>query len=205
MFSISNSAHSDDIPIPEFKELLDHKELTDGDADINEDFACLSMPVLFDQQNLSDLIRDLSLSKKSCEVLALGPKDQNLLQHDTKITFYRKLVPFYDDQLNFVFCKDIPVVLMKLGVTEYFPVDWRLFIDNLKRNLNCVMHITNVYRSVPIGHSTMLQEKYDAMKSVLQHIKYNNHQWVICVDLKMVNFLLGQQSGCTKYPYFLCC
>ena len=29
------------------------------------------------------------------------------------------------------------------------------------------------------------------------------HKWFICADLKMVNFLLGQQSGFTKYPYFL--
>ena len=27
---------------------------------------------------------------------------------------------------------------------------------------------------------------------------------MICVDLKMVNFLLGQQSGYTKHPCFLC-
>ena len=37
----------------------------------------------------------------------------------------------------------------------------------------------------------------------MQHIKYNDHQWVICLDLKMVNFLLGQQCGYTKYPFFL--
>jgi len=30
------------------------------------------------------------------------------------------------------------------------------------------------------------------------------HEWLICVDLKMVNILLGQQSGFTKYPCFLC-
>ena len=33
------------------------------------------------------------------------------------------LCRFFDDQLNFVFCKDIPGVLMKLGVTEYSPAD----------------------------------------------------------------------------------
>lgn len=38
----------------------------------------------------------------------------------------------------------------------------------------------------------------------MEKIKYQEHQWVICVDLKMVNFLLGQQSGYTKYPCFLC-
>ena len=94
---------------------------------------------------------------------------------------------------------------MKLGVTEYSPADWRLLIDNSKRSLKrVVLHITNVYGSILIGNSTTFKEKYDATKSILQHIKYNNYQWVICVDLKRVNILLGQQSGYTKYPCFLC-
>ena len=94
---------------------------------------------------------------------------------------------------------------MKLGVTEYSPADWRLFIDSLERSLKCdLLHITNVYRSMAISNSTTLTKKYDAIKSVLQHIKYDTHQWVIQVDLKMVKFLLGQQSGNTKYPCFHC-
>ena len=143
------------------------------------------MPVLFDQQNLGDSIRDLSLSKESCEVFASQLKYQNLLQHCTKITFYRawdkEFVSFFDDRLNVIFCKDILGVLTKLGVTEYSPAN-----------------ITNVYGSIPIGHSTTLKEKYDAMKIVLQHFKHNDHQWVMCEDLIMVNFLLGQQNGYTK-------
>ena len=111
-------AHSTDIPIPEFnkfpdlfidehsgEEQHDYKELTDVDDD-NEDFACFSTPVLFDQQNLSDLIRDLILSKESSKVLASGMKDRNLLQHGTKITFYRtrdkEFMPSFDDQLFFL-------------------------------------------------------------------------------------------------------
>ena len=117
------------------------------------------------------------------------------------MTFYRtcdkEFVLFFDDQLNSVFCKDILGLLMKLGVTEYSPADWRLFIDSSKRSLKCVLlHITNIYGSVPIGHSTTLKEKYDAIKSVLLR-----HQLVICVDLKMVNFMLGQESGYTEYPF----
>ena len=49
-----------------------------------------------------------------------------------------------------------------------------------------------------------LKEKYGAIKTVLKHIKYEQHRWVVCVNSKMVNFLLGQQSGCTKFPCFLC-
>ena len=47
-------------------------------------------------------------------------------------------------------------------------------------------------------------EAYSNIKTVLQKLDYDSHQWLICVDLKMVNFLLGQQSGFTKYPCFIC-
>ena len=94
-------AHSPDIPIAEFNKLPDlfiaehsdveqhdYKELTNVDDD-DENFACSSTPVLFDQKNVSDLIRDLSLPKESSEVLASRLKDRNLLEHGAKITFYR--------------------------------------------------------------------------------------------------------------------
>ena len=68
-------AHGADIPMTEFKNLPDlstdenseeeqhdHRELADVDDDDYKDFACPPIPVLFDQQSLSDLIWDLSLS-----------------------------------------------------------------------------------------------------------------------------------------------
>jgi hypothetical protein len=71
--------------------------------------------------------------------------------------------------------------------------------------LKCVvLNNSNKCGSIPIGHSTRMQEEYKAMSVLLEKIKYQEHQCVICVDLKMVNFLLGQQSGYTTYPCFLC-
>jgi hypothetical protein len=49
-----------------------------------------------------------------------------------------------------------------------------------------------------------MKEEYKVFSLVLKKINYQEHEWVICVDLKMVNFLFGQQSGYTKYPCFLC-
>jgi hypothetical protein len=49
-----------------------------------------------------------------------------------------------------------------------------------------------------------MQEEYKANSLVLEKINYQEHQWVICVDLKFVNFHLRQQSDYTKYPCFLC-
>jgi hypothetical protein len=65
----------------------------------------------------------------------------------------------------------------------------------------CLLNIGNKYGSIPIGHSTRMNEEYKAI-SLLSN--YLEQQWVICVDLKMVKCILGQQSGHTKYPCFLC-
>ena len=60
------------------------------------------------------------------------------------------------------------------------------------------------FASVPIGHSVVLKEHYLNVKMVLNKLGYQDHNWKVCVDLQMVNFLLGQQDGYTKYPCFLC-
>ena len=49
-----------------------------------------------------------------------------------------------------------------------------------------------------------LQEEHNEIKTVIDLLKYHEHNWTICVDLKMVNFLLGQQRRFTKYPCYLC-
>ena len=51
---------------------------------------------------------------------------------------------------------------------------------------------------------TYLKESYSTVEMLLQKLFYNEHKWLICVDLKMVNLLLGQQGGYVKYPCFLC-
>ena len=38
----------------------------------------------------------------------------------------------------------------------------------------------------------------------LEKLRYSEHNWALCVDFKMVNFLLGQLGGYTKHPCFLC-
>ena len=115
-----------------------------------------------------------------------------------------KLCNFSQKIRDLAFCNNVKDVLMSLGIKVYAPEGWRLFIYRSKISLKCVLlHNGNVYDSIPIAHSTTLKEKYEEMKIVLEKFSYNTHKWVICVDLKMVNFLLGQQSGYTKFPCFL--
>ena len=204
--------HCDENPVLVFKELFDILVLAaslaqdpvpqvstesdsdpgslDNDNDIDYHESSIE-PNRFNQDDLNDLIRDLNLEAK------------------TNVTFYRKrdaeFLPYFKQYEEIVVCNDIEPLPMELGIYYYDANSWRLFIDSSKRSLKCVLlHNTNEYASIPIDHSTKLKEKYEAIKQVLESIKYNQHNWKICVDLKMVSLLLGQQSSYPKHPCFLC-
>ena len=186
---------------------LECSETSEGSCSEYEE--SFSSPKQFTQQELNDLIRDLNLSKQGSELLASRLKKKNCLQPDAKITFDRNretgILPFFSQGNDLVYCNNIIGLLFKTKIPNYRPEDWRLFIDSSKRSLKCVLlHNGNRFASIPIAHSTKLKEEYDSIKTVLQRICYEKHQWSICVDLKMVNFLLGQQTGYTKYPCFMC-
>ena len=155
------------------------------------------------------MVRDLALSKAASELLASALHQENLLCPLTKISYYRdrehEFLPYFAQRENFVFCCDIEGLLKELGLKTYDANEWRLFIDSSKRSLKVVLlHNGNKFGSIPLAHSVTLREKYENVNLVLQLISYDQHKWIICVDLKMVCFLLGQQSGYTKYPCFLC-
>lgn len=211
--------HSKEIPIPVFTSLLD---IPLSDTEEIQDFVSSTSrsseseyegsslaPQQFSQKELNDLIRDLYLSKQSAELLASRLKGNNCLQPDVKVTVYRNreraLLPYFSEDETLVYCSNIPELFLQLGISEYRPKDWRLFINSSSRSLKCVLlHNGNDYASVPIAHSIKLKEEYVHVKTVLHKLCYSEHQWSICVDLKMVNILLGQQSGYTKYPCFTC-
>ena len=100
-----------------------------------------------------------------------------------------------------VMCQD----LVAMGFAQYDPNEWRLFIDSSKKGLKCVLlHNGNLFGAIPIGHSVYLNEKHEQIKLVLDLLNYEDHKWVICMNLKIVDLLLGKQGGYTKCPCLLC-
>ena len=94
--------------------------------------------------------------------------------------------------------------MLKLVIT-YNAEEWHLFIDASKISLKAVLlHNGNKLPSIPVAHSVAMKETYENMRHILEAIKYENHCWHICGDLKVIGLLLGMQSGFTKYPCFLC-
>ena len=86
--------------------------------------------------------------------------------------------------------------------TVYNPSDWRLFFDELKSSLKAVLLCNrNQFISIPLAHLTCMKE---SKKIFLPKLQYGTHTWKICVDFQVLNMLLGQQSGLTKYSCFMC-
>ena len=187
---------------------LTNSDDADEEQDIAHEAWNANRVSLYSQSELNDLIRDLNLPKQSAEVLASRLQEKRL-KAGTSVSFYRnreeKLRKYFQSDGQLVYCTDVERLLLAMGLSVYRSNDWRLFIDSSKRSLKCVLlHNGNQYRSIPIGHSVTLKENYENIKVVLKRLKYCVYQRLISVDLKMVNFLLGQQGGHTKYPCFLC-
>ena len=99
---------------------------------------------------------------------------------------------FLTEENKFVYCHNISGLLEELEMLVYHPNDWRLFLDSSKHSLKWVLlYNGNVSAAVPIGHSVYLREEHNDIKTVIDPLKYHEHNWKTCVDIKIVNFLLG--------------
>jgi hypothetical protein len=213
-------SHSESLPVPVFegyasteyensKSDMESKEMLSDSTASSSGYKRPSAPQCFSQLELNDLARDLALSKKAAELLASRLNEKNLVDDSVRVSYFRTreriFVNFFSEENQFVYCNDIPGLLSELGVGTYNPAEWRLFLDSSKRSLKCVLlHNGNDFGAVPVGHSVHLRETHDDIRVVMDLLKYHEHNWIMCVDLKMVNFLLGQQKGYTKFPCFLC-
>jgi hypothetical protein len=153
-------------------------------------------------------VRDLGLSKDCAEILGSRLQSKNLLSPGTSFLWYQNLdkefIPYFAHDSSLVYCSDISGLICELGVV-YDTSEWRLFIDSSKRSLKGVLlHKGNTYASVPVAHSIHLKEMYENLEIFLNKMKYKEHGWLICGDLKVLCMLLGQQPGYIKFPCFSC-
>lgn len=66
-----------------------------------------------------------------------------------------------------------------------------------------MLHDGSQFAFVFMAQSITLKEKYEVLKYLLEKVSCNQYEQFICVDPKMVNFLLGKQSKFTKQPCLL--
>ena len=175
------------------------------DSDLNADeqnedleFQCKEddkSPQLFTQSVLNDLVTDLTLPKESIVLLVSKLKEKILLAARKSVYLYRnrekEFSPHFSQEGNLVYCSDITKLIIKFGIKCKVD-DWRLFVHSSKRSLKAVLlHNGNQYASVPVSHSVHLRESYENLELVLEKIKYKDHCWMLCGDLKVLSMLLG--------------
>lgn len=187
---------------------------------------------LVTQADWEDIVRDAKLPRSSAELIGSRLKSWNLVANDFKITALRDRVatnPFdtyfiededvreYEDieedrehrvnveiEKKLVYCNDVNGLLKSFGLI-HDSQQWRLFIDGSVKSLKvCLLHNGNQYPSVPLAYATKMKESYPNLVKILQKINYNEHQWQICADLKIVGLLMGLKSGFAKHQCFLC-
>ena len=70
----------------------------------------------------------------------------------------------------------------------YANSDWRLFIDSSNKSLTVVLlYNGNRVSSIPISYSISMSENYNNMIVLLDSLNYNNHNWMIFGDLKVIH------------------
>ena len=208
-------SHSNDFPIPvppnvRGEEVDNIEKIADILSESYSVATCSSNVGVrtMNQSDLNDLVNDLNLSKRQSELLASRLKERHFLEEDVHITFYRQrqkaFENFFGEENGLLYCHDVGAVLVALG-HSHVPNEWRLFIDASKSSLKAaLLHNGNQYPSIPVAYSVSMKETYDNLRLVLDKIRYDDHCWPICGDLKIISLLLGMQLGFTKHSCFLC-
>ena len=115
-------AHCDEIPVPIFGELPDISDEDASSVEGHEDEEVVledDAPHPFSQKELNDLVRDLSLSTDSAELLASREKEKTLLSDSARISFcnrHPEYLRFFSTVKDLVYYADIAQLLLKLGV-----------------------------------------------------------------------------------------
>ena len=93
-------------------------QLSSNDLEYN--YTCTdSEPKLFNQKKLNYHIRDLNLSKEKSEILSSRLKENNILEQDVKISYYKKrnfdLKEYFSVNVPLCFCHDFPGHFSSIG------------------------------------------------------------------------------------------
>ena len=205
--SIAPVPHSHQLPVPiptRCQDRVSADKSTTDEHDITIDNSVLNSNLkekkLYypNQKDLNDLIRDLGLTKSNAELLTSRLKQRNLLNDTVQITEQRKqhqsFSGFFTTQNAICFCNNVCGLFYSIGI-PYILSEWCLFIDTSSKNLKAVLlHNGNKYPSLPLAHSVHLKETYKNVKTVLNVLKYDQYNWEVIGDFKMIAFLMGMQG-----------
>ena len=93
----------------------------------------------------------------------------------------------FQKKTSVVYCNNITGLVKSMGL-EYV-TDLRIFIDSSSTSLKAVLqHNGNCFSSTPIEYSVGIKETHNSMDYLLSSINYQEHKWLICGDLKWLDW-----------------
>ena len=205
--------HSDQLPVPiptRCQDPVSVDESTTDEDDITIDDYVLNSNLeekksyYPNQKDLNDLIRDLGLTKSNAELLTSRVKQWTLCDDSVQITKRRKrhqsFSSFFTMQNASCFCNKINGLFYSIGI-PCIPSKWRRFIDSLSTSLKAVLlHNGNQYPPLPLVHSIHLKETYENVKTVLNVLKYEQYNWEVIGDFKIIPFRWECRVGSRNIP-----
>ena len=127
-----------------------------------------------------------------------------MLDDSVQITEQRKqhqsFSSFFTMKNAICFCNNVSGLFYSIGI-PCISSEWRLFIDSSSKSPKAVLiHNGNKYPSLPLAHSVCLKETYKNVKTVLNVLKYDQYNWEVIGDFKMIAFLMGMQRVSRNIP-----
>lgn len=89
----------------------------------------------------------------------------------------------------------------KPSVPYWLVFKYSVQFENIRKCKNACIFVPFNFSK---GYSRSMKEDYESMKTLLEHVKYREHNWLICVDFKVINIIMRLSSGNIKHPHFLC-
>lgn len=111
----------------------------------------------------------------------------------------KESVPFYTQE------SDLGFLEQSTWNYENFTEEWRLFIDSHKGVWK--LYFFTIVTDMPLcllATWSIWKNGTKNLEFVLNRLGYSEHKRTMCEDLKVISMLLGQHSGYTKFPCFLC-
>lgn len=176
------------------------------------DLQRLGEPILITQRDFDNIAKEANLSERQKEIVGSRLSDHNIMASDFKITAGRKRRKTEqfdemfrtDTESTITYCWNVKLLFLRLK-HPHNPAEWRLFIDGSTESLKAVLlHNTNVHPSVPVAYAVKVKETYESMKKIRDLIQYDEYEWPVCADLKVVAIIMGLKPGFSKHQCFLC-
>lgn len=166
-------------------------------------------PEFLTQNNMDYIVAKTGMSQRYAEWTARYLSKRRLTNHMVATKYrgrQKDFQPFFtmNDAKTMAFCNDIHGLLLAMEI-EYIKEDWRLFIDGSSSSLKSILlHKSNRKPSIVLYYSTDEKETRPCLENLLDIIKYKEHNWKLCCDLKVVSLLAGMKLGNPNYGCFKC-